>query len=109
ITINTDGSVLRPLSQATAGGILRNYQGHPVTTFAVNLGCCPIIKVELRAADVGLMIAWDKGYKKVHLQLTLADVIAIIGNQEEDSTYGWTLDNINELRRRNWEVTISPL
>ncbi|CAN1152137.1 hypothetical protein LINPERPRIM_LOCUS28749 [Linum perenne] len=56
------------------------------------------------------MIAWDRGYKKVHLQIdSLAAVTAILGNQEEDSRHGRTLDNINDLRRRNWDVTISHI
>ncbi|CAN1179556.1 hypothetical protein LINPERPRIM_LOCUS36606 [Linum perenne] len=56
------------------------------------------------------MIAWDRGYKKVHLQIdSLAAVTTILENREEDSRHGRRLDNINELRRRNWEVTISHI
>ncbi|CAN1832478.1 hypothetical protein LINPERHAP1_LOCUS33489 [Linum perenne] len=51
-----------------------------------------------------------EGYKKVHLQLdSLADITAILGDQEEDSRHGRTLDTINKLRSRNWEVTISHI
>ncbi|CAN1164782.1 hypothetical protein LINPERHAP2_LOCUS25771, partial [Linum perenne] len=67
ILINIDGFVLQPHSHAAAGGILRTYLGHPVSTFAANLGCCSIMRVELRATEMGLMIAWDRDYKKVHL------------------------------------------
>ncbi|CAN1772141.1 hypothetical protein LINPERHAP1_LOCUS12114 [Linum perenne] len=50
------------------------------------------------------------GYKKVHLQLdSLAAVTAILGTQEEGSRHGRTLDNIDELRSRDWEVTISHI
>ncbi|CAN1156254.1 hypothetical protein LINPERPRIM_LOCUS20096 [Linum perenne] len=50
------------------------------------------------------------GYKKVHLQLdSLAAVTAILGNQEEDSRHSRTLNAINELRSRDWEVTISHI
>ncbi|CAN1280828.1 Putative ribonuclease H protein At1g65750 [Linum perenne] len=56
------------------------------------------------------MIAWDMSYKKVHFQLdSLAAITTILGNQEEDSRHGRTLDTINELRNRNWEVTISHI
>ncbi|CAN1278723.1 hypothetical protein LINPERPRIM_LOCUS16732 [Linum perenne] len=56
------------------------------------------------------MITWDRGYKKVHLQLdSLAVVTAILGNQEDDSRHGRALGTINELRSRNWEVTISHI
>ncbi|CAN1136808.1 hypothetical protein LINPERPRIM_LOCUS21424 [Linum perenne] len=35
-----------------------------MSTFAANLGCCSIMRPELRAAEIVLMIAWDRGYKK---------------------------------------------
>ncbi|CAN1777496.1 Putative ribonuclease H protein At1g65750 [Linum perenne] len=108
ITINTDGSVLQPHSQAAAGAILRNHLGRQLATFVANLSRCSIMRAELRASEFGLMIAWDRGYKKVHLQLdSRASVTAILGDQEEDSRHGRTLATINELRSRDWEVTIS--
>ncbi|CAN1188488.1 Putative ribonuclease H protein At1g65750 [Linum perenne] len=108
ITINTDGSVIHPHSQAAAGGILRTFLGRPVSSFAANLRRCSIMRAELRAAEIGLMIAWDMGFKKVHLQLdSMAAITAILGDQEEDSRHGRTLETISELRSRDWEVTIS--
>ncbi|CAN1291848.1 Putative ribonuclease H protein At1g65750 [Linum perenne] len=108
ITINTDGSVLQPHSQAAAGGILRTFLGRPVGSFAANLGRCSIMRAELRAAEIGLMIAWDMGFKKVHLQLdSMAAITAILGDQEVDSRHGRTLETISELRSRDWDVTIS--
>ncbi|CAN1265831.1 Putative ribonuclease H protein At1g65750, partial [Linum perenne] len=77
ITINTNDSVLQSHSRVVAGGILRTFPGHPVNTFAANLGRCSIMRAELRAAEIGLMIAWDMGYKKVHLQL---DSLAAVTN-----------------------------
>ncbi|CAN1801836.1 Putative ribonuclease H protein At1g65750, partial [Linum perenne] len=108
ITINTDGSVIQPHSRAAAGGILRTSLGRPVSTFAANLGRCTIMRAELRAAEYGLMIAWDMGFRKVHLQLdSMAAVTVILGDQEDNSRHGRTLESILELRNRNWEVTIS--
>ncbi|CAN1140347.1 Putative ribonuclease H protein At1g65750, partial [Linum perenne] len=81
ITINTDGSVLQPLSQAAAGGLLRDYLGRPIRTFVANLGRCSIMRAELRTAEFGLMIAWDRGFKKAHLQLdSMAAITAILGD-----------------------------
>ncbi|CAN1146165.1 Putative ribonuclease H protein At1g65750, partial [Linum perenne] len=104
----TDGSVLQPHSQAAVGCILRTWQDHPVSSFAANLGRCSIMMAELRAVEIRLKIAWFKGYDKVHLQLdSLAAVTIILGNSEEDSRHGRTLNNIDELWKRNWDVTIS--
>ncbi|CAN1775308.1 Putative ribonuclease H protein At1g65750, partial [Linum perenne] len=89
ITINTYGSALQPHSRAPAGGILHTFLGRPVSTFAANLGRCSIMRAELRVAEISLIIAWDMGYKKVHLQLdSIAAVTTILGNQEEDSRHG---------------------
>ncbi|CAN1169836.1 Putative ribonuclease H protein At1g65750 [Linum perenne] len=108
ITINTYSSVLHPHSQAAGGGILRTSLSRPVSSFAANFGRCSIMRAELHAAEIGLKIVWDRGFKKVHLQLdSLAAVTAILGDQEEDFKHGRTLNSINELRSRNWEVTIS--
>ncbi|CAN1765441.1 Putative ribonuclease H protein At1g65750 [Linum perenne] len=97
-TINTDGSVLHPHSLATAGGILCNWQGRPECTFAANLGRCSIMRGELRAAEFDLVVAWDRGYKKVHLQLD--SLVAIkAGDQEEDSRHGRITN------RRTWDYT----
>ncbi|CAN1805049.1 hypothetical protein LINPERHAP1_LOCUS24122 [Linum perenne] len=50
------------------------------------------------------------GFKKVHLQLdSMAAVTAILGDQEEDSRHGRTLESIFEFRSRSWEVTISHI
>ncbi|CAN1168920.1 Putative ribonuclease H protein At1g65750 [Linum perenne] len=57
ITINTDGSVIQPHSHAAGGGIIRTHQGRPVSSFAANFGRCSIMRAELRAAEIGLMIA----------------------------------------------------
>ncbi|CAN1799969.1 hypothetical protein LINPERHAP1_LOCUS22331 [Linum perenne] len=64
------------------------------------------MRAELRTAESVHTIAWDVGYKKVHLQMdSLAIVTAILGSSEKDSKHGRALDNIDELR--NWDVTIS--
>ncbi|CAN1743816.1 Putative ribonuclease H protein At1g65750 [Linum perenne] len=108
ITINTDGSVLQPYSRAAVGGILRTFLGRPVGFFAANPGRCSIMRAELRAAEFGLRIAWDRGFRTVHLQLdSMAAVTAILGDQEVDSRHGRTLEAISELRSRDWEISLS--
>ncbi|CAN1225612.1 hypothetical protein LINPERPRIM_LOCUS2522 [Linum perenne] len=56
-----DGSVLQPQGQAASGGILQDWLGRKITVCATNLGLCPIMRAGLRAADIGLKIAWDLG------------------------------------------------
>ncbi|CAN1853507.1 Putative ribonuclease H protein At1g65750, partial [Linum perenne] len=110
ITINTDGSVLQPHSQAAAGGILRTYLGHPVSTFAANLGRCSIMRAELRAAEIELMIAWDKGYKKVHLQLDSLAAVQILSKADNtDHQHGSLACQFFEMILWDWEVSIEHI
>ncbi|CAN1126747.1 Putative ribonuclease H protein At1g65750 [Linum perenne] len=108
IIVNTDGSVLHPHSHAAVGGILRDYRGRPICTFAANLGCCSIMRAELPTVEFGLMISWYRGVKKVHPQLDSTTVVAgILGDHVVDSRHGRTLEAINQFRSRDWEVIIS--
>ncbi|CAN1269226.1 Putative ribonuclease H protein At1g65750 [Linum perenne] len=46
------------------------------------------MRAELRAADIGLMIAWDLGFRRVHLQLdSISAVHAICSDIDEDSRH----------------------
>ncbi|CAN1821190.1 hypothetical protein LINPERHAP1_LOCUS29405 [Linum perenne] len=47
VMINTDGSVIQPLSCAASGGIIRNSHGAKLAAFTTNFGKCSITRVEL--------------------------------------------------------------
>ena len=67
--------------QATpAGSILRNDQGEWVVRFAINLGGCSALVVEVWGAWHALHIAWARGCKKVILKLDSMVVIQLIKN-----------------------------
>ncbi|CAN1828315.1 Putative ribonuclease H protein At1g65750 [Linum perenne] len=105
--INTDGFVI---DNQQWGGIPRDSPGKLLAVFAANLDRCSIMRAEVRVAEFGLCIAWDMGFRKVHLQLdSSAGVAAILGESESDSRHGRTLQIIEELRNRNWEIKISHI
>ncbi|CAN1807593.1 Putative ribonuclease H protein At1g65750 [Linum perenne] len=65
------------------------------------------MRAELRAADIGLKIAWKMGFRKIHLQMdSLAAVKAICGRVEEDSRHYQTISSIQERLSKEWEVQI---
>ncbi|CAN1840857.1 Putative ribonuclease H protein At1g65750, partial [Linum perenne] len=106
VTINTDRSYLPQNGNAAAGGILRDWMGRPLAVFAANLGACSITRAELRAADIGLRIAWDLGYRRAHLQLDSMVAVGAISNQQTNVTrHSQTIKNIHELLERDWDVT----
>ncbi|CAI0385762.1 unnamed protein product [Linum tenue] len=52
--------------------------------FVCNLGKCSITSAELKGAVTGLRLAWDKGYRRVHLNLDSTTAVGIIMNNAED-------------------------
>ncbi|CAN1787613.1 Putative ribonuclease H protein At1g65750 [Linum perenne] len=108
LTVNCDGSVIQPHGHAAAGGIIRNYMGRRLAVFAANLGTCTIMRAELRAAAIGLELAWNMGARKVHLQVdSQATVCAINTRQPYDYRHSQTILHIHQLLTRNWTVEVS--
>ncbi|CAN1160447.1 Putative ribonuclease H protein At1g65750, partial [Linum perenne] len=110
ITVNCDGSVIHPHGQAAAGGILRDSSGRRLAVFAANLGACTITRAELRAAAIGLELAWEMQVRKVHLQIdSSSSVLAITNPHQVDHRHGHILQHIRNLMQRNWTVTVSHI
>ncbi|CAN1124995.1 Putative ribonuclease H protein At1g65750 [Linum perenne] len=53
-TLNTDGSLRSSTNSATAGGIIRDDNGRFVTAFASNLGCCSVVRAEIKGIVDGM-------------------------------------------------------
>ena len=84
VIVNTDGSVIniasgskiQALRSAAGGGILRDPTGICKETFTANFGGCSITRAEIRAAIHRLQILWDKGYRRVNLQVDSSAVVS---------------------------------
>ncbi|CAN1138632.1 Putative ribonuclease H protein At1g65750 [Linum perenne] len=107
VTLNSDGSVLPETGQAAAGGLIRDHQGRCLAAFTMNLGKCSITRAELRGAVSGLQLAWERGYRKIQLQLDSQCAVQLLqGDDLEDHTHAATIIMARELLRRDWEVHI---
>ncbi|CAL1384527.1 unnamed protein product [Linum trigynum] len=108
IQLQTDGSFYSSTGSAAAGGLLRDHLGRCSKAFVCNLGTCSITCAELKAAAVGLKIAWDEGHKKVELNIDSETAIAIIKNSvDDDHRHGLLAATINKLLSLEWEVKIT--
>ncbi|CAI0456412.1 unnamed protein product [Linum tenue] len=108
IQIQTDGSVLQPSGKAAAGGLLRDHLGKCKEAFVCNLGTCSITSAELKGAVTGLRIAWERGYRRVHLNLDSTTAISIIKNHSEtDHSHGIIAKEFEFLLNLDWEVIVS--
>ncbi|CAN1256296.1 Putative ribonuclease H protein At1g65750 [Linum perenne] len=83
-TLNSDGSLYLQNNRAAAGGIIRDCGGNYVSSYAINLGSCSIMRAEIRgilhiyreannAADylANLVILWFLGLMFFRPQATL--------------------------------------
>ncbi|CAN1744019.1 Putative ribonuclease H protein At1g65750 [Linum perenne] len=108
LTVNCDGSVIQSHGLAAAGGIIRDNSGHRLAVFSSNLGSCTIIRAELRAAAIGLELAWGMHARKVNIQIdSNAAVLAICGQQQDDSRHSHILQQIRQLIDRDWTVKVT--
>ncbi|CAN1788050.1 Putative ribonuclease H protein At1g65750, partial [Linum perenne] len=107
VTLNSDGSVISESGQAAAGGLIWDYQGHCIAAFSENLGSCSITRAELRGVVSGLQLAWDRGYRKVQLQIdSQCAVLLLQSDDRTDHLHATTIRHARELLRRDWEVRI---
>ncbi|CAN1124680.1 Putative ribonuclease H protein At1g65750 [Linum perenne] len=107
VTLNSDGSVLPETGQASAGGLIRDHQGRCLAAFTMNLGKCSITRAELRGAVSGLQLAWERGYRKIQLQLDSQCAVQLLqGYDLEDHAHETMIIMARELLRRDWEVRI---
>ncbi|CAN0909356.1 hypothetical protein LINGRAHAP2_LOCUS25751 [Linum grandiflorum] len=91
--------------RAAGGENLRN----PIcqAAFAANFGTCTITHAELRAALHELRIAWDRGYKRVHLQVDFVVVVSFLRqNGVVDPRHQSGMNELQEPIARNWTVSV---
>ncbi|KAG7542942.1 Ribonuclease H-like superfamily [Arabidopsis thaliana x Arabidopsis arenosa] len=76
--LNTDGASHGNPGLATAGGVLRDIDGNWCGGFAVNIGLCSAPLAELWGVYYGLFIAWDRGARRVELEVDSEIVVGFL-------------------------------
>ncbi|CAN1800862.1 Putative ribonuclease H protein At1g65750 [Linum perenne] len=107
VTVNTDGSVVQPSGNTSAGGLIRDHLGHCSLAFSANLGKCSITRAELRGILHGLEFSWSSGHKKVRLQTDSQSAASLILAEDPPlRQHASEVIAIRELLQRNWQVEI---
>ncbi|CAN1788455.1 Putative ribonuclease H protein At1g65750 [Linum perenne] len=106
-TVNTDGAVDVSSGKAAAGGLIRDEFGYCLSAFTMNLSCCSITRAELRGALTGLRTAWERGFRKVELQVDSTAVVALF-NEEGVPNHQNAMEvmDFQDLLKRDWTVRI---
>ena len=108
IKLNTDGSAIGNLRLAGAGGLLRNSSGEWISGFSLYLGLTSNNMAELAAIRRGLILAWDMGFKFIHLELDSMTVFTwLIATTDSYPTNMLPLIcDCRNLLARAWEVHV---
>ncbi|CAN1175637.1 Putative ribonuclease H protein At1g65750 [Linum perenne] len=106
-TLNSDGSLYTQDYRAAAGGIIRDCRGNFVSSFAINLGSCSIMRAELRGIIEGIILAWEKGIRKLCIQTDSRAAVNILSCVENRLNRHTSLvQQFQELKLRDWVVQI---
>ena len=86
VKLNTDGAFSPTNGKARAGGLIRDSIGRWLGGFVVNIGHCTVTKAELWVVYYGLLLAWDKGFKNLEVEMgSMASFVCITESHEEIS------------------------
>ncbi|CAN1184835.1 Putative ribonuclease H protein At1g65750 [Linum perenne] len=99
-----------PEGRASAGGLLRDSSGRTLRAFTANLGRCSITRAELRAALIGLMIAWETGHRRIKLQMDSTAAIALFNNSNgARHQHSLEVAQLQDLLGREWTVEVDHI
>lgn len=84
---------------------MREPSGAFMVGFACNIGTASIIATQLLGVLNGLLLAWDKGFPRVRVEIDSHCVVSPIGSNLLDShSEAPLLARINEVLRKDWHV-----
>lgn len=108
VKVNTDGASKGNPGAARAGGLIRGDQGETLGLFAANCGVTTSTKAELLAALRGLSLVWNKGHRRVVLELdSMVVVNSLLGDLNPSSPYFHIIRRCQELvRNKEWRVVV---
>ena len=85
VKLNTDGAARGNPGLATAGGVVRDEYGTWRGGFAINIGICSAPLAELWGVYYGLCIAWDRGFRRVEVEVDSECVVGFLQTGIQDS------------------------
>lgn len=92
---------------AGAGGLFRDSNGHWLGVFQVFLGVCSNLVAELSALKFGLMIAWNKGFRRLICEVDAMVVLLLIKSVDVNFHFlFWLIQDVRLLLNRSWSVLL---
>lgn len=79
VKVNTDGASRGNPGIAGAGGVIRDANGKWLVGFAAHLGIASNMAAELHALRMGLILAWDEGFRDVICEMDALVILELNG------------------------------
>ena len=109
VKLNTDGAAKGNPGAAGGGGLLRGHRGELFEIYAINCGISSCTRAELMAVLRGLMVAWEGGHRKVHVELDSEVVVRmLVDDPPANSPFIQLIRKCHALIKRElWEIKIT--
>ncbi|GER38152.1 polynucleotidyl transferase, partial [Striga asiatica] len=110
IKVNVDGSVKSQNGEATAAGIIRDSQATWLGGFVHRIGIAQVLESELWSIYDGLLLCWNKGFRRVELETDSLEAVKMISSLRfmGHPQHG-IIKAIMELLDRSWICSISHI
>ncbi|WCJ39427.1 Polynucleotidyl transferase ribonuclease H-like superfamily protein [Euphorbia peplus] len=107
VKLNTDGACKGNPGFASAGGLIRDCNGKWCGGFGVNIGFCTSSLAELWGVYFGLRLAWDKGYRKVIVEMDSKVVMNWITNPTDvHHPFSWLIERCLHFKDNEWDIRV---
>ncbi|KAK8572720.1 hypothetical protein V6N13_048300 [Hibiscus sabdariffa] len=83
--LNTDGARCNTDGFASCGCVVRDALGAWKFGFSKFIGMCEVLEAELWGVVTGLRMAWDRGLRRIILEVDSADAVRSIQNPDRRS------------------------
>lgn len=83
VKLNVDGAVALDGQQASIRGLLQDSTGTWLWGYAMSYGGDSVFKVEARVMLEGLLLVWDKGFKRVEVESDNALLVELLQSGED--------------------------
>ncbi|KAF7800755.1 Ribonuclease H protein [Senna tora] len=107
VKCNVDGSYFKSTRDAACGGVARDTSGNFLFSFCHRIGCCEIIRAELRGIVDGLEMLWEKGFRKVTIECDSEVALELVSNGVVDiHPCSALVQRVRSLIDRHWDTEL---
>lgn len=107
VALDVDGSSLGNPGHAGFGGLIRDHNGSWILGFSEYIGVVDSVEAELKGIEIGLGLAWERGYRDVICRSDCWKAIFLsLDSTSQPHEYVKITDSIKELMSREWIVSL---